>query len=652
MNTLKKNFGRHALQIGVILLITGFILKIFGGETTDVEAYCPLGGLEALTTYLHTETLACSMSVVQITMGITLALCVIFFSKLFCGYVCPLGTLSEWLGKWGKQMKINYTVPGHSWADKILRIIKYVLLFWIFYMTLSSSELFCKNFDPYYSLATGFQGEITLWMSIISLALLLAGSIVIRMFWCKYICPLGALSHIFKFTLTLISIVLLTLLINFTLQTHLSLLWPLGLCCILSYCYEILRCDSKPFPLLRIVRNEEACNQCGACNKHCPQNISIAQTKQVRDVDCTLCGECIASCRQEALEINGKKSFRRLPVLLVLFLFLGSLWMSRHWELPTIDEHWGNPAKRSELVMFEKEGMRTVKCYGSSKAFSAKMQQVPGVYGVTTYVGRFAVQVYYDPRETTREKVEEAMFTPTKRKLQTPPVETDRLKVINLGVENLFDRMDIVYLGNIIRNHSGFYGIVSEYGCPVKIKLYTDIDKPIDKKELQAMIETPEYQMPQAGGTFKTIACNYRLISLSEKTDTIGRLEFLKEMFPAFKSSFRENDAYTEQEIGIYEIEYPELDLPMYQNFLPYFANFLSTQTGILALETTLKTDIPVIRITYVKPLLSDETLEQLLQSPQWTIHYSDGSTEDIKAAFQFPTLGKTRSDSLTSNPE
>ena len=33
-------------------------------------------------------------------------------------------------------------------------------------MTLSTSELFCKNFDPYYAAATGFHGEITLWMAV------------------------------------------------------------------------------------------------------------------------------------------------------------------------------------------------------------------------------------------------------------------------------------------------------------------------------------------------------------------------------------------------------------------------------------------------------------------------------------------------------
>ena len=61
---MKKNSWKHVLQLGVIALIAGFILKVFfGGAPANVESYCPFGGLESLATYLNTETLACSMSV-------------------------------------------------------------------------------------------------------------------------------------------------------------------------------------------------------------------------------------------------------------------------------------------------------------------------------------------------------------------------------------------------------------------------------------------------------------------------------------------------------------------------------------------------------------------------------------------------------------
>ena len=52
MSKIKKNLWRHVLQLGVIAVIAGFILKVFfGGAPADVEAYCPFGGLQSLVTY-------------------------------------------------------------------------------------------------------------------------------------------------------------------------------------------------------------------------------------------------------------------------------------------------------------------------------------------------------------------------------------------------------------------------------------------------------------------------------------------------------------------------------------------------------------------------------------------------------------------------
>lgn len=235
MRKIKNNWVRYILQFGLIGLIAGFILKVFfGGEPADPEAYCPFGGLQTLVTYMNSNTLACSMSIVQIMMGVVLAIGVMLFSKLFCGYICPLGTVTEWMAVLRKKMKINIDITTGSLTDKILRAVKYILLFWIFYTTITSSELFCKNFDPYYAIATGFKGELTAWMATISILLLFAGNLFINMFWCKYICPLGALSNIFKFTITFLGLVILSLIAGyFGLTSH--WFWLLGASCLISY---------------------------------------------------------------------------------------------------------------------------------------------------------------------------------------------------------------------------------------------------------------------------------------------------------------------------------------------------------------------------------------------------------------------------------
>ena len=89
-STVLKNWPKYLLQWGVlaalILFLTGLIPS---KEAADPEAYCPLGGLQALATYLAQGSLPCSMSSLQVMMGIALVAAVVLFSKLFCAYVCP-----------------------------------------------------------------------------------------------------------------------------------------------------------------------------------------------------------------------------------------------------------------------------------------------------------------------------------------------------------------------------------------------------------------------------------------------------------------------------------------------------------------------------------------------------------------------------------
>ena len=50
----------------------GFVVYglTLGEKPADVEAYCPFGGLQALGSYLVNNSLACTMSMTQIMVGI------------------------------------------------------------------------------------------------------------------------------------------------------------------------------------------------------------------------------------------------------------------------------------------------------------------------------------------------------------------------------------------------------------------------------------------------------------------------------------------------------------------------------------------------------------------------------------------------------
>ncbi|MDE6070359.1 MAG: 4Fe-4S ferredoxin, partial [Alistipes sp.] len=70
----KPNYLKHLLQWGVLAAIVGTICwGVYSDTPVDVEKYCPFGGLQAFGTYLVNHSLACSMSMLQIMMGLVLA---------------------------------------------------------------------------------------------------------------------------------------------------------------------------------------------------------------------------------------------------------------------------------------------------------------------------------------------------------------------------------------------------------------------------------------------------------------------------------------------------------------------------------------------------------------------------------------------------
>ncbi|MBO5980703.1 MAG: 4Fe-4S binding protein, partial [Bacteroidales bacterium] len=295
-STILRNWPKYLLQWGVLAAIILFMTGLVSADkAADPEAYCPMGGLQALATYLANNSLPCSMSSLQVMMGIVLVAAVVLFSKLFCAYICPVGTVQDIIRKLRDALHIkSVKVRNGSAIDKFLRIVKYALVFWIFYMTVNASELFCKNLDPYYAVATGFKGEITLWMSIVTVSLTVVGSFVIDMFWCRYICPLGAISNSLKFWVW-IGVLFGLYYVADVLGADIP--WPvlLGAFCIIGYLLEIFH--SKPkLQLLHITKEDGACNNCGLCNKKCPYHIDVrsCHTGKLAHVDCTLCGECVA----------------------------------------------------------------------------------------------------------------------------------------------------------------------------------------------------------------------------------------------------------------------------------------------------------------------------------------------------------------------
>ena len=610
------NYAKHLLQWGTLAAIAGTIAWAAIAENpVDVEKYCPFGGLQAFGSYLYNHSLACSMSMLQIMMGLVLLAGVVLFAKLFCGYLCPLGTLGEAMGRLGRRLHLQRNIRLGSLADRLLRSVKYVLLGVILYNTVTTSELFCKKLDPYYALATGFKGEIVLWSSLAAIGLLFLGGLIVPMFWCRYICPLGAISNLFRFVSTR-----------------------------LPFIGRKPSCRS----LLHISRDESRCNGCQHCAKKCPYRLPVHECAKMNCIDCTLCGQCISACPTGALQVNGRRSLRWLPAVLTVALFGIAVWLGTTLELPTIDEKWGDYEQVDRMQTYEMEGLRSVKCFGSSKAFSMKMQTVPGVYGVKTFVRRHAVVISYDPSQTDTLKLREAVFTPTYRKYRSPDETVPVLDVWRLGVEGLQDRMDMVYFGMALQQIEGIYGFVAEFDCPVAVTLYTDPAAGITEAQLAAAIEADEFVLETKNGERRFPMHNDLRSCVRDGQAT--RAAFIETMFADVQKLNGRFTANNEQwgdderfPKAVYEMPMASIEkIPVRQAF-PYFKSFLSCTEGIVAVEFVLRDLEPVMRLHYVRSMWSDERLwKELFCAEKWTLRMADGTFKESEPRLQFLVEGRT----------
>ena len=622
-SSIISNWPKYVLQWGVLVALTLFLTGLIPGETAaDPEAYCPMGGLQAFATYLAQNSLPCSMSSLQVMMGLALVAAVVLFSKLFCGYLCPLGTVQDIIKRLRVKFRIkSVKIANGSAIDKILRIIKHALLFLIFYMTVEESELFCKNLDPYYAVATGFQGEITLWMSIVSICVLVIGSLVVDMFWCRYLCPLGAISNSLKFWVW-IGVLFGIYYVANVIGAGIPWAVLLGAFCIIGYLLEVFNAKPK-YQILHVLKNESACNNCGLCQKMCPYHIDLRtfHNGKINHVDCTLCGECVAACANKALNVGIKENkvgkFRKVvPALLAVALTLFGIWAGGKIELPTIDMKWNTEDVASEnLQTTTFDNLRTLKCYGSAMTFKAKMEKVPGVHGVKVFVTRQSADILYNAEATSPEKIREAIYIPSRCKVQQlDPSVTTSLKTVVIRTEGMYEKGDLDNLGAMLKDTGRkIYWLESEFACPLIVRVIMDAGENLDEDWFEEIVEK-----------------EYDFVKMEDEVIRTNASEYISKSFKPFKVEIQSRiEKYGNWKQCWYEIS--DLSFDNIDNAMPFLSNYLTQQSSILGVYLELNADlVPTIRIRYVDPMTEDK-IKELLARDTWTIS-NKGELKETKA--------------------
>lgn len=253
MRNLNKK-ARLIVQLFFLILIgvlaTNHVLSESGRgwsfiSNASLHSLCPFGGVVTIYNLFTVGTFIQKIHESALILMVIVFMLSLLFGAVFCGWICPLGTVQELVGKVGRRVlgkSYNNIIP--SKLDNYLRFLRYGVLIWVIYVTAATTELIFNDYDPYHALYTFWSGEVAI-EALVILAVSLIFSLFVERPWCKYACPYGALLGITNF-----------------------------------------------IRVFKIKRRDSSCISCSSCDNKCPMNVKVSKTKAVRNHQCITCLQC------------------------------------------------------------------------------------------------------------------------------------------------------------------------------------------------------------------------------------------------------------------------------------------------------------------------------------------------------------------------
>lgn len=261
-----------------------------------VEGFLPISALLGLRQWIGTGQWD-MVHPAGLTIFLAILVMAFLFRKGFCGYICPVGFLSNLLERAGRKIGLGVVPP--KMVDLPMTGVKYAGLGFfcysaLFAMDLRSVQAFLTA--PYNMVADAKMLAFFTEPSALSLTVvcaLAAFSFAVRNAWCRYLCPYGAL-------LGLVS-------------------W---------------------FSPTAVNRDSDACIDCGQCTRGCPAGIEVEKKSVVRTPECIGCAECVGNCPADGcLTIRAAGRFR-LPwfalgvgAVVTLLAFWSWAKTTGHWDV-------------------------------------------------------------------------------------------------------------------------------------------------------------------------------------------------------------------------------------------------------------------------------------------------------------------------------
>ncbi|HWQ06639.1 MAG TPA: FMN-binding protein, partial [Feifaniaceae bacterium] len=260
-------------QAAAFILFPGLFLSTFSA-------------MKALYTALIGGTFSASQNVGELILVISMLLITAIMGRFFCGFLCSFGSMGDLFWFLGSKLKLPRPKLSPK-ADRLLKGLKYVvlggivLLIWTFGLTiLGGTANPWTIFGMYASLSGWSDLSALISVGALLLLIIIVGSMLIERFFCRYLCPLGAV---------------------FSLVSR--------------------------FRLFKIRKPAQNCGGCQACTKRCSMGIPLYGMNVVSDSECIDCMNCVAVCPRDNVKANPKPALAAAVAVVAMsgMYFAGNL---------------------------------------------------------------------------------------------------------------------------------------------------------------------------------------------------------------------------------------------------------------------------------------------------------------------------------------
>jgi polyferredoxin len=234
----KIQIARKFVQILGLILFPGMFILTFS-EIKDIYLAILSGNFSF------------TQDILKATEAITVIPITIILGRFFCGWLCAFGTFNDFIYLVSNRV-FKIKIKVNEKVDAILKLLKYILLIFIVYFIWTQGSNLFNGSSPWDAFAQlpSFRDAISQYtIGSIFLIAIVIGAMFIERFFCRYLCPLGAIFAV-----------------------------------------------TSKFRIFDISKKRDKCGSCRLCTNSCSMGIPMYKYDKVKSGECINCFKCLNAC--------------------------------------------------------------------------------------------------------------------------------------------------------------------------------------------------------------------------------------------------------------------------------------------------------------------------------------------------------------------